>query len=61
MCSVQKVREVMKNRDRLCIMCILGGAISCSTVKAKFFFVMSMTSGCFTNQIRWERAGDGGR
>ena len=38
MCSVQKVREVMKNRDRLCIMCILGGAISCSTVKAKFFF-----------------------
>ena len=37
MCSVQKVREVMKNRDRLCIMCILEGTISCSMVKAKFF------------------------
>ena len=58
MCSVQKVREVMKNRDRLRIMCILGGA---TMVKAKIFFVMRTTSGCFTNQIRWERAGDGER
>lgn len=29
--------------------------------EGEIFFVMSMTYGCFTNQIRRERAGDGER